>query len=166
MDKEISMRELKKYTREIDREDIKRFDEVSNADKIVSDINLVRLEAIAEGESVLTTKGVRYTKVNGEFIQESSGSGSSVPSSVIANSHTHGNKNLLDTYTQSEEDLADAVLKKHDEGSDIQDASEVSVDTTNFTGNLSSADDTVQKALETLDELVAGSSDEDAIHDN
>lgn len=27
--------------------------------------------------------------------------------------HSHGNKNLLDTYTQTEEDLADAVSKKH-----------------------------------------------------
>ena len=35
-------------------------------------------------------------------------------------------------------------------------ASGVTADTTNFDHNLSSADDTVQKALETLDELVAG----------
>lgn len=35
-------------------------------------------------------------------------------------------------------------------------ASGISLDTTNFDGNLSSADNTVQKALETLDELVAG----------
>ena len=28
--------------------------------------------------------------------------------------HTHSNKELLDTYTQTEEDLADAVGKKHD----------------------------------------------------
>lgn len=28
--------------------------------------------------------------------------------------HTHENKDLLDTYTQTEEDLADAVTKKHD----------------------------------------------------
>ena len=30
-----------------------------------------------------------------------------------ADTHTHGNKALLDTYTQTEADLADAVVKKH-----------------------------------------------------
>ena len=29
-------------------------------------------------------------------------------------SHTHDNKDLLDTYAQTEVDLADAVTKKHD----------------------------------------------------
>lgn len=32
---------------------------------------------------------------------------------AATNSHTHSNKVLLDTYSQSESDLADAVLKKH-----------------------------------------------------
>jgi hypothetical protein len=42
----------------------------------------------------------------------------------------------------------------------IQDADEVSVDTTNFDNNLSAADDTVQKALETIDEFnLSGSGD-------
>lgn len=31
-----------------------------------------------------------------------------------ANDHSHGNKTLLDTYTQAETNLADAVTKKHD----------------------------------------------------
>ena len=31
-----------------------------------------------------------------------------------ADTHTHGNKALLDTYTQTEADLADAVAKKHE----------------------------------------------------
>lgn len=35
-------------------------------------------------------------------------------------------------------------------------ASSISSDTTNFDNNLSTADDTVQKALETLDELIGG----------
>jgi hypothetical protein len=43
-------------------------------------------------------------------------------------------------------------------------ASAITVNTTNFSGNLSSADDTVQKALDTLDNMAAG--DPDAIHDN
>jgi hypothetical protein len=38
-------------------------------------------------------------------------------------------------------------------GTDDQTASEVSVTTSTFTGNLSGADDTVQKALETLDDV-------------
>ena len=33
---------------------------------------------------------------------------------AIANDHTHSNQALLDTYTQTEVDLADAVTKKHD----------------------------------------------------
>ena len=32
---------------------------------------------------------------------------------AVTNSHTHSNKALLDTYTQTESDLADAVSKKH-----------------------------------------------------
>jgi hypothetical protein len=42
-------------------------------------------------------------------------------------------------------------------GSSAGTASETTTDTANFNNNLSSADDTVQKALETLDELVTGS---------
>ena len=34
--------------------------------------------------------------------------------SAVADDHTHTNKSLLDTYTQTETDLADAVTKKHD----------------------------------------------------
>ena len=33
--------------------------------------------------------------------------------SAVANEHTHSNKLLLDSYTQTEADLADAVSKKH-----------------------------------------------------
>ena len=33
---------------------------------------------------------------------------------ISGQSHTHDNKELLDTYTQTEEDLADAVAKKHE----------------------------------------------------
>jgi hypothetical protein len=39
---------------------------------------------------------------------------------------------------------------------DDQNAAEVPVDTTNFTNNLSAADDTVQKALDTIDDLAIG----------
>ena len=46
---------------------------------------------------------------------------------------------------------------------DDQDASEVSTDTTNFDSNLSAADDTVQKALETLDEISGGSGTDDQV---
>ena len=34
--------------------------------------------------------------------------------SAVTNSHTHSNKSLLDTYTQTEANLADAVSKKHE----------------------------------------------------
>ena len=48
-----------------------------------------------------------------------------------------------------------------------QDASEVDVDTTNFNNNLSSADNTVQKALETLDQMSGWSgTDTNAVHKN
>jgi hypothetical protein len=33
---------------------------------------------------------------------------------AVNNQHTHSNKSLLDTYAQTETDLADAVSKKHD----------------------------------------------------
>jgi hypothetical protein len=45
-------------------------------------------------------------------------------------------------------------------------AAGIAVDTTNFDGNLSVADDTVQKALETIDEMVVSGTDANAIHDN
>ena len=44
-------------------------------------------------------------------------------------------------------------------GTDDQNASEVTADVTNFDGLLSATDDTVQKALETLDEVVTSGSD-------
>ena len=89
--------------------------------------------------------------------------------------HTHANKALLDTYTQLDTDLEDAVDKKHTQNTDTSldfgqanqvtalelrahldninahDADEIDVDVTNFDGILSAADDTVQKALETID---------------
>lgn len=40
--------------------------------------------------------------------------------SAVTNSHTHSNKATLDTYTQTEVNLADAVTKKHASGSDNQ----------------------------------------------
>jgi len=39
---------------------------------------------------------------------------------------------------------------------DLETAADVVVDTTNFSGNLNSLDDTVQKALDTLDDMVSG----------
>jgi len=66
---------------------------------------------------------------------------------AISKEHTHANKALLDTYTQAEVDLADAVAKKHNTHA----AADVSASTTNFNNILSVADDTVQKALDTLD---------------
>lgn len=41
-------------------------------------------------------------------------------STVIGNSHTHSNKTLLDTYTQTEANLADAVSKKHSQNKDTK----------------------------------------------
>ena len=51
-------------------------------------------------------------------------------------------------------------IKLEDFASGSPAASAVSVSTTNFDGNLSATDDTVQKALDTLDELVASGTDE------
>lgn len=45
-------------------------------------------------------------------------------------------------------------------------ATAITVSVTNFDGNLSAADDTVQKALDTIDDLNLTASDADAIHDN
>ena len=56
---------------------------------------------------------------------------------------------LLDTYIR--DDIVSAA-----ESSDPSLANAVQTDTTNFNKNLSSADDTVQKALETIDNLATG----------
>lgn len=51
-------------------------------------------------------------------------------------------------------------IKLEDFTSGAPAASAVSTNTTNFDGNLSSSDDTVQKALDTLDEMIASGTDE------
>lgn len=48
----------------------------------------------------------------------------------------------------------------------VVDAQDSGTDVTNFANNLSSADDTVQKALDTIDDMVLGGADAAAIHDD
>ncbi len=63
----------------------------------------------------------------------------------------------IDMATQAELDVVAASLTNHlIDTVDAHDASAISTDVTNFNNNLSSADDTVQKALDTLDNLAAG----------
>ncbi len=52
------------------------------------------------------------------------------------------------------------IAPKNDAFVNIVDAANVGVDTTNFAGNLSSLDDTLQKALETLDDLTFPNADD------
>lgn len=62
----------------------------------------------------------------------------------------------VDMATQAELDVVSVALASHlADTTDAHDASAISTDTANFNNNLSAADDTVQKALDTLDNLTA-----------
>lgn len=71
-----------------------------------------------------------------ELTNKPSSSVSSIDNAVT-NSHTHSNKALLDTYTQTEANLADAVSKKHTQNTDntLTSSSSNTINTTG-TGNI------------------------------
>lgn len=68
--------------------------------------------------------------------------------------HTQNTDTYLDLGGANE--VTAAELRSHLDNPNAHDASEIDTDTTNFDGALTSADDTVQKALDTLDDVVGG----------
>lgn len=74
------------------------------------------INALASAVNGLTASQIPATAPSGQTgddVQDVIDSIGSDVSSLNGSSHTHSNKALLDTYTQTETDLADAVSKKH-----------------------------------------------------
>jgi parallel beta-helix repeat protein len=128
-----------------------------------------------------TAGSLSWSNVNwSELTNKPSSSVSSIDNAVT-NSHTHSNKALLDTYTQTEANLADAVSKKHAQNTDntltssgsntintsgtgnivdfkVSNTTKASVDNTGkFTGKSASADKLATARTITLTGDVTGS---------
>lgn len=77
------------------------------------------LIADARQEAIDTAAGDATTKANQALVDAKAYTNTEVGKdrerldALEGDTHTHGNKALLDTYTQTEENLADAVAKKH-----------------------------------------------------
>ena len=69
------------------------------------------LGATMTGDNIITALNGSSSKIDDDNL-------STNVNSAITNNHTHSNKATLDTYTQTETDLADAVSKKHTQNTD------------------------------------------------
>ena len=94
-------------------------------DKLKDTLNAYPTTAVMDGRQYLTSDSAVITTMQGNIanltqhttksaIRDSvAGQIHDSIADIAAKSHTHGNKDLLDTYNQTNADLADAVAKKH-----------------------------------------------------
>lgn len=107
-------------------------------EQIKADTDIASAIALKHDNSTDHAPGSDDQDLSGLVVKETGKS--LVPDSEIAKihantlDHSHSNKATLDAYSQTEEDLADAVAKKHTSGSDITKAAVESV----LTGEISS----------------------------
>lgn len=73
-----------------------------------------KAEAIAAAGTNADTKDEAVLAAAKKYADEEDAKIESRVDALEADTHTHGNKALLDTYTQTEANLADAVAKKHE----------------------------------------------------
>ena len=83
------------------------------AEETEEKINTAKQDAISAASSDATTKANAAEQAAKEYADDLNTAMDSRMDAVEADKHTHSNKALLDTYTQTETNLADAVAKKH-----------------------------------------------------
>lgn len=86
---------------------------VGESGSVAEDIASAKDEAIATAAADATTKANAAEANAKAYTDTEVGKDRTRLDSLEADTHTHANKALLDTYTQTESDLADAVTKKH-----------------------------------------------------
>lgn len=86
-----------------------------------ADVNIIEIVKVNGTPLTITDKAVDVTVPTGSMANKNQVSESDLEASLkekvnaaSEGNHSHNNKALLDTYTQTEENLADAVTKKHE----------------------------------------------------
>lgn len=87
---------------------------VGESGSVSEDIATAKQEAITAAAEDATTKADAALEAAKKYADEEDAKIESRVDALEADTHTHANKALLDTYTQTEENLADAVAKKHE----------------------------------------------------
>ena len=90
----------------------RKFDEDAR-DVVAPKVNVIVGE-LEDPTASASLGAVAPTGFSGTTVQAVLNSIASGVGTAVADAHTHSNKMLLDTYTQTETNLADAVTKKHD----------------------------------------------------
>lgn len=104
---------------------LNKLEDIADYDKEIADIKENKVDKVA-GKDLSSndfTNGYkqqvedntesRHTHSNKEILDTYTQTNEEL-SGAVSNTHTHNNKELLDSYTQTETDIADAVSKKHE----------------------------------------------------
>lgn len=86
---------------------------VGESGSVAEDIAAAKSEAIDTAAADATTKANNALSSAKSYTDTEVGKDRTRLTALEADTHTHANKTLLDTYTQTEANLADAVAKKH-----------------------------------------------------
>lgn len=87
---------------------------VGESGSVAEDIAKAKEEAVTAAAEDATTKANKALEDAKKYADEEDAKIESRVDALETDTHTHANKALLDTYTQTEENLADAVAKKHE----------------------------------------------------
>lgn len=131
----------------------------TNAKDAITEVNGKSGKVLASATD--TTLGTLDQKVDTTTIEVSNNKLQVKPDTFANKTHTHPTGDIVglnDAIANNSDVLANTNHRGLTDNPHNVVAGQVGVDTTNFTNNLSSADTTVQKALETLDQLSAGGS--------
>ena len=87
---------------------------VGESGSVAEDIATAKQEAIDAAAAAADTKDEAVLAAAKKYADDEDAKIETRVDALEADTHTHGNKALLDTYTQTEANLADAVAKKHE----------------------------------------------------